>query len=63
VKMKDAPLEGRYDAVLLAGDSPEAYNDVEHPDRVAPVRTQLTLEKESVELPPHSLTIVTVPLP
>jgi hypothetical protein len=33
---KDQPLEASYAAVVLAGDSPEAFNDIEHPDRVVP---------------------------
>ncbi|MDQ1257831.1 MAG: Alpha-L-AF protein, partial [Candidatus Hydrogenedentes bacterium] len=50
------------DAVILAGDSPEAYNDVETPDRVVPAKTTLTFSGGTVKLPPHSLTIVKVPL-
>jgi alpha-N-arabinofuranosidase len=61
VKMKDALIDGRYEATILAGDSPEAFNDVEHPNRVVPERTQLTFEKGVVKLPPHSLAIVRVP--
>jgi alpha-N-arabinofuranosidase len=60
VKMKDALLDGRYEATILAGDSPEAFNDVEHPSRVAPERTQLSFEKGVVTLPPHSLAIIRV---
>jgi len=60
VKMKDRLLEGRHDATILAGDSPDAFNDIEHPDRVVPRTTQLTFEKGVVSLPPHSLTIVRV---
>ena len=61
VKMGDRLLEGRYDAVILAGDSPEAYNDIEHFDRVTPKHTQLTFAEGRTELPPHSLTIVMIP--
>jgi hypothetical protein len=28
------PLDGMFTATLLAGDSPDAYNDIGHPDRV-----------------------------
>ena len=63
VRMKETPLEGRYHATILAGDSPDAYNDVEHPNRVVPVPTQLTFENGSVQLSPHSLTIIAIPLP
>ncbi len=62
VRMEDVLLEGTYDATVLAGDSPDAYNDIEHPDRVVPQKTQLTFEKGVVKLPPHSLTIVKVSL-
>ena len=54
-------LDGSYDAVVLAGDSPDAYNDRERPDRVAPQRMRLACKKGVVSLAPHSLTIVKVP--
>jgi alpha-N-arabinofuranosidase len=63
VRMKDLPLEGEYDATVLAGDSSDAYNDVEHPDRVVPEKTRLTFTQGVVNLPPHSLTIVKVTTP
>jgi alpha-L-arabinofuranosidase len=62
VQMKDRVLDGTYDAIVLTGDSPDAYNDIEHPNRVVPVKTQLTVAKGVVNLPPHSLTIIKVPL-
>ena len=62
VKMKDRPLEGTYEATVLAGESPDSYNDIEHPNRVVPEKTTLTFTKGAVHLPPHSLTIVKVPL-
>jgi len=61
VKMNDTLLAGRYDATILAGDSPDAFNDVEHPNRVVPEKTPLTFKEGVVNLPPHSLTIVKVP--
>jgi len=61
VKMKDALVEGRYDATVLAGDSPTAFNDVERPDRVVPETAQLTFKRGVVKLAPHSLTIVRMP--
>jgi alpha-N-arabinofuranosidase len=60
VRMKDLPLEGEYDATVLAGDSADTYNDVEHPDRVVPKKKRLTFTQGVVNLPPHSLTIVKV---
>ena len=61
VKMKDTLLDGRYEATILAGDSPDAFNDVEHPDRVVPETVKLRFTNGVAELPPHSLTIVKVP--
>ena len=61
INMKDSPLDGNFQALVLAGDSPDAYNDIEHPDRVVPLKTMLTLTKGVIQLPPHSLTIVKVP--
>jgi alpha-N-arabinofuranosidase len=62
LKMKETLLEGRYEATILAGDSPDAFNDVEHSNRVVPERTPLSFKKGVVNLPPHSLTIVKVSL-
>ncbi len=62
VKMKDNPLDGEYRAIILAGDSPDAFNDIENPDRVVPEKTNLTFIKGVVSLPPHSLSIVKVTL-
>jgi len=60
VKMKDALLEGTYEATILAGESPAAFNDVEHPNSVRPEKTRLTFAKGVVKLAPHSLTIVRI---
>ena len=61
VRMKDAPVDGTYAATILAGDYPEAYNEIEHPARVVPEKTQVTFKKGVVTLAPHSLTIVKLP--
>jgi alpha-N-arabinofuranosidase len=58
VRIKGAQPEGTYPAVCLTGNSPEAYNDIDQPDRVVPINTQLTFKQGVVVLPPHSLTIV-----
>lgn len=56
------PIDGTYQATLLTGDSPDAYNDIEHPRRVAPRATELVFEDGTVSLPPHSLVVVELPL-
>jgi alpha-N-arabinofuranosidase len=60
--MKDRLLEGTYRALVLAGDSSDAYNDIQNPNRVVPQRTKLGFTKGVVNLPPHSLTIIKVNL-
>ena len=62
VKMKDVLLDGNYEATVLAGDSPQAYNDIETPNRVIPRKTKMTFAKGVANLAAHSLTIVKVPL-
>ena len=58
LKMGDLPLDGTYRATVLTGDSPDAYNDIEHPNRVAPQEMMLTFKEGRTSLPPHSLVIV-----
>ena len=55
-------LDGSYEAMMLTGDSTDAYNDIEHPDRVVPRRIEMTFENGSVDLPPHSLSILEMSL-
>jgi alpha-N-arabinofuranosidase len=60
IRIGDWLPDGTFDATILAGDSTDAYNDVEHPDRVVPEKKQLTLKQGVIPLPPHSLTIVRI---
>ena len=62
VQLEDTLLNGTFEAVVLAGDSPDAYNDIENPHHVVPESKQLTFRKNVVKLPPHSLTIVKIPV-
>ncbi|MCA9260990.1 MAG: hypothetical protein KDA61_17365 [Planctomycetales bacterium] len=62
VRWGDELLDGDFPASRLAGDAPDAFNDVEHPERVKPERTTLRFTSGVVELPPHSLNIVHVAL-
>ena len=62
IMMKDVPLDGKYKARVLASDSPDAFNDIEHPDRVVPKNVELMVTRGLVTLPPHSLTILKVTL-
>lgn len=60
IRMKGRTLDGIFDAIVLRGDSPEAYNDVQHPERVVPTRTRVTCAKGIIQLAPHSLTLLKV---
>jgi alpha-L-arabinofuranosidase len=62
IRIKGVQPEGTHPAVSLAGDSPETYNDINHPDRAAPVSTQLTFKQGVAMLAPHSVTIVKLSL-
>jgi alpha-N-arabinofuranosidase len=61
VKMNNMLLEDEYKALVLAGDSPDSYNDIENPNRVVPEKTTVSFTKGVINLPPHSLTIIKVP--
>jgi alpha-N-arabinofuranosidase len=56
----DRPLKGPFRATVLAGDSPDAYNDVDHPERVIPRTTRLSFLNGATQLLPHSITILEV---
>jgi alpha-N-arabinofuranosidase len=58
VTLDGRPLEGEYAATMLCGDAPDAYNDVEFPERVRPEKRVLAFSAGKVSLPPHSVTII-----
>jgi alpha-N-arabinofuranosidase len=60
VALDGRALEGPYKATLLAGDSPDACNDIEQPEQVFPESTPLTFVYGRAALPPHSLAILEV---
>ena len=60
IRLQGEPLEGSYKANQLAGPSPDAYNDIDAPNRVTPQDVKLTFSDGAVSLPPHSLTILHV---
>ena len=60
VKLGDRLPDGMFDATILAGDSAEAFNDVERPNRVVPEKKQLKFTQGVVNLSPHSLTIIRI---
>jgi alpha-N-arabinofuranosidase len=58
VLVDGSPLDGMCMATLLAGDSPDAFNDIGHPDRVKPQESAVSIRQGILRLPPHSLMIV-----
>ena len=62
VELKGAVLSGQLDATVLAGDSPDAYNDIKHPNRAVPESKRLAIHNGVIRLAPHSLTIVKMPI-
>lgn len=62
LEMENASLDGTYKATILTGETPDAYNDIEAPDRVKPTVVELTFKKGVTSLPPSSLAIIDVPL-
>jgi alpha-N-arabinofuranosidase len=60
VKLGDKLLDGKFSASVLTSDSPDSYNDIEHPDRVSPRDVEMVFKKGITRLPPHSLIIVHV---
>ncbi|MGL1893845.1 MAG: hypothetical protein OCD02_19565 [Spirochaetaceae bacterium] len=60
VIMENGVLDGKYTATILTGASVDDYNDIETPDRVVPVKIELTFKQGTTDLPPHSLTIAEI---
>lgn len=54
------PVGGRVTAISLIGDSPDAFNDIDSPDRVVPQPLKMAGVGEPVALPPHSVTFIKV---
>lgn len=63
LKFGNQPLDGTFDSIVLKGDSPEAFNDIEHPNRVVPEKTKLEIKQGVAMLPAHSLTIFKITVP
>lgn len=63
VRLGGHALDGSYDATVLDGPSADAYNDVDHPATVVPRAVRVGFRAGRTSLPPHSLTVVQVPLP
>ena len=58
VKVNGAAVSGAVPAEILSGDSPDAYNDVDRPDRVVPQSSTLDFRNGATTLGPHSINIL-----
>jgi len=58
IRLGSVALDGRYEVAVLGADSPEAYNDIDSPDRVKPLQKRISIQGGALLLPPHSLSIV-----
>lgn len=62
VECDGRPASAPTGATVLAGDSPDAFNDIDRPDRVAPHTAAPSWADGSIILPAHSLTIASFQL-
>lgn len=58
LRLSGKPLDDMHEATLLSADSADAFNDVEHPDRVAPRKIATSFKDGVTTVPAHSLLIV-----
>lgn len=60
VALAGLPAGGAVSAITIAGDSPDAYNDIGAPDRVVPETLPVPDLGEPLRLPPHSVSLIRV---
>jgi alpha-N-arabinofuranosidase len=58
MNLRNAVNLGEATMAVLSGDSPDAFNDVAHPNRVVAESHSLNGGTDHIELPPHSIAIV-----
>ena len=61
VRVGDTLLDGAFRATVLTADSADAFNDIDHPGRVAPRPVAQVFSKGTTSLPPHSQMVMDVP--
>ncbi len=60
IALEGKSLSGTYQMTTLCGDSPDAYNDVDRPERVVPVTKDVRIEQGMIDFPPHSVNIIKI---
>jgi alpha-N-arabinofuranosidase len=53
-------LDGSIIATFLSGDSTEAFNDIDSPNRVVPQEKKIRIRNGMVTIPAHSLVILPI---
>ena len=56
------PFENYCRLTTLSGDSTDTYNDIDYPDRVVPVVSNIKIQKGKIKIPAHSLVICEIGL-
>ena len=57
LRVEGYTLEGDVDVLILDGDSADAYNDIENPNRVTPRRERIACVEGTLVVPPHSILV------
>jgi alpha-N-arabinofuranosidase len=57
LRISGTPVDGTYSAMMLTGDSPDAYNDIPQPNRVTPTKVSLRFSRGTTMVPPHSVVL------
>ncbi len=60
IRIGGVPVTGRHRATVLTGATTDSFNDVEDPDAVHPVETDLDFVEGVVEVPAHSVAVCTI---
>jgi alpha-L-arabinofuranosidase len=56
-RIESVNLPKKIEAIVLSGDSPDAYNDIDRPERVMPQKMNFNVKNGSILLPPHSVVV------
>ncbi|NLU95548.1 alpha-L-arabinofuranosidase C-terminal domain-containing protein [Chitinophaga sp. Ak27] len=56
-------IDGNASEFVLSGDSENAFNDVDTPNRVIPIKRSIVIKNGKIILPAHSLVILNIKLP
>jgi alpha-L-arabinofuranosidase len=59
-KLGMGKIDGIVEAIILSGYSPDAYNDIDKPDRVVHHSKQINIKNGKVTVPAPSLVILTI---